>query len=313
MKTIFLFSILALITNLSYAQLPVSLTLPQASPFEERSITIGLTKIHLEYSSVGIKEREIWGGLVPYGEVWRTGANKNTIFTVSDHVLINGKELKAGSYGLHTIPGENEWLLIFSNFSEAWGSYFYDKTEDALRITVPAEKMDSKYEWMKFSFSDYTSTSVEISLKWAYLKVPFNVEVPMEVTFANIENQFKTLPAFSWQGWVQGANYTLNNSYRLDKGLEWAEQAVRRERNLQTIGTLGKLLVLNDQKAKGLEYAEELTKTWADNWRSYYSAAEIFEEAGENKEAITFYEKAISLTDSENTKNRLQQRIDQLK
>ncbi|MEQ9266111.1 MAG: DUF2911 domain-containing protein, partial [Balneolaceae bacterium] len=108
------------------AQLPVSLNLPQTSPHEYRSITIGLTDISFEYSSVGIKGREIWGGLIPYGRVWRTGANKNTIFTVSDDVLINGQELKAGSYGFHTIPGEEEWVIIFSNFSEAWGSYFYD-------------------------------------------------------------------------------------------------------------------------------------------------------------------------------------------
>ncbi|MBO6524574.1 MAG: DUF2911 domain-containing protein [Balneolaceae bacterium] len=299
-------------SQFTFAQLPVSLTLPQSSPFEERCITIGLTEIGFEYSSVGIKEREIWGELVPYGEVWRTGANRNTVFTISDDVLINGEELRAGSYGLHTIPGENEWILIFSNFSEAWGSYFYDESEDALRITVPAEKMDSKYEWMKFSFSDYTPTSVEISLKWAYRKIPFTVEVPMEVTFKNIEKQFKTLPAFGWQGWVQGANYTLNNEYRLDKGLEWAEEALRIERNLQTIGTVGKLYVLNNKKEKGFEYATELTKTWPENWRSYYSAAEIFETAGENNRAREAYLKARDLVTDQNSKYVIQRRTDQL-
>lgn len=303
----------AFISQFTLAQLPVSLTLPQASPFEERSITIGLTKISFEYSSVGIKGREIWGGLVPYGEVWRTGANKNTVFTISDDVLINGEPLKAGSYGLHTIPGETEWTIIFSNFSDAWGSYFYDETEDALRIKVGAAKMDSKYEWMKFSFSDYTPTSVEMSLKWAYRKIPFTVEVPMKVTFRNIENQFKTLPAFGWQGWIQGANYTLNNEYRLDKGLEWAEQALRRERNLQTVGTAGKLYILNDQRGKGLNLASELTDTWTKNWRAYYSAAEIFETAKEIDKAINAYEKAISLTENNRAKEMLRERISQLK
>ncbi|GAB5408679.1 MAG: hypothetical protein BalsKO_10440 [Balneolaceae bacterium] len=299
-------------SNLTNAQLPVSLTLPQASPMETRSITIGFTEISFEYSSVGIKGREIWGDLIPYGKVWRTGANKNTVFTISDDVLINGQELKAGSYGFHTIPGEEEWVVIFSSFDDAWGSYFYDESEDALRITVPVEEMDSKYEWMKFSFSNYTQTSVDIALKWAYRNVPFKVEIPMETTFAHIEKQFKTRPAFTWQGWIQGANYTLNNEYRLDKGLEWAKQAHRREQNLQTVGTLAKLLVLNDQKEEGLKLAEELTETWSDNWRSHYSAAEIFEEADENDKAKSAYQKAKELTDNEGNKYVLQQRIDQL-
>lgn len=312
MRKLLLLLSLFTFSELSFAQLPVSLTLPQASPHESRSITIGLTEISFEYSSVGIKDREIWGGLIPYGEVWRTGANKNTIFTISDDVLVNGQELKAGSYGFHTIPGEREWVIIFSNFSEAWGSYFYNESEDALRITVPAEEMDSKYEWMKFSFSNYTATSVNISLKWAHRNIPFSVEIPMETTFANIEKQFKTRPAFSWQGWIQGANYTLNNEYRLDKGLEWANQAINRERNLQTVGTLGKLLVLNGEKEEGLKHATELTNTWSDNWRSHYSAAEIFEEADENEMAKSAYQKAIDLVPNERSKSVLQQRIDRL-
>ena len=307
-----LLSVLVLFPILSLAQLPVSLTLPQASPQESRSITIGFTEIKLDYSSVGIKDRTIWGELVPYGKVWRTGANKNTVFSVSDDVLINGQELKAGSYGFHSIPGETEWVLIFSNFSEAWGSYFYDEAEDALRITVLVEEMDSRYEWMKFSFSNYTATSIDIALKWAHRSVPFTIEIPMETTFSHIENQFKNRPAFTWQGWVQGANYTLNNEYRLDKGLEWAKKGVLRERNLQTIGTLGKLLVLNGEKEEAIEAANELTETWAENWRAHYSAAEIFEEAKEIKLAKSAYQKAIELTENQRTKSLLQERIDNL-
>jgi hypothetical protein len=295
------------------AQLPVSLTLPQASPKETRSITIGFTTISFEYNSVGIKEREIWGGLVPYGEVWRTGANKNTLFTVTDDVLINGQKLKAGSYGMHTIPGEDEWVIIFSNFNEAWGSYFYDESEDALRIKVTPEEMESKYEWMKFSFSDYTSTSVDISLKWAYLKVPFKVEIPMETTFAHIENQFRTLPAFSWQGWAQGANYTLDNEYRMDKGLEWAKQALRRERNLQTVGLLGKLQVINGEEEEGIKNAEALISEFGDTWRGYYSAAEIYESARDMKKAEEAYKKAKELAKDDRTKQVLKSRIESLK
>lgn len=294
------------------AQLPASLSLPQASPKETRSITIGFTTISFEYNSVGIKGRDIWGGLVPYGEVWRTGANENTLFTITDDVLINGQKLEAGTYGMHTIPGEEEWVIIFSNFNKAWGSFFYDEAEDALRITVKAEEMDSKYEWMKFSFSEYTTTSVDISLKWAHLDVPFKVEIPIETTFAHIEDQFRTLPAFSWQGWLQGATYTLNNEYRTDKGLEWAKQALRRERNIQTVGVLGKLQIINGEKEEGLQNAEALEKEWGDTWRGHYSAAEIYEIAEDSKKAQSAYKKAMSMVPDERTKQVLQSRIDAL-
>ncbi len=307
------FLMMCFLSTAVLAQLPVSLTLPQASPKETRSITIGFTTMSFEYNSVGIKGREIWGGLVPYGEVWRTGANKNTLFTVTDDVLVNGQKLKAGSYGMHTIPGEEEWVIIFSNFSEAWGSYFYDESEDALRIKVTPEEMDSKYEWMKFSFSDYTNTSVDISLKWAHLKVPFKVEIPMETTFAHIENQFRTLPAFSWQGWVQGATYLQNNDYKLDVALEWAARALQIDRSVQTLGLHAKLLVLNEQKEKGLEQAAEMRKEWSSDWRAHYSAAEVYEEAEELKKAEEAYKQAKELASDDRTKQVLQRRIDSLK
>jgi len=307
------FLMICFLSTAVLAQLPVSLTLPQASPKETRSITIGFTTMSFEYNSVGIKGREIWGGLIPYGEVWRTGANKNTLFTVTDDVLINGQKLKAGSYGMHTIPGEEEWVIIFSNFSEAWGSYFYDENEDALRIKVNPEEMESKYEWMKFSFSDYTNTSVDISLKWAHLKVPFKVEIPMETTFAHIENQFRTLPAFSWQGWVQGATYLQNNDYKLDVALQWAARALEIDRSVQTLGLHAKLLVLNEQKEKGLEQAAEMRKEWSSDWRAHYSAAEVYEEAEELKKAEEAYKQAKELASDDRTKQVLQRRIDSLK
>lgn len=309
---ILLFALVSIFAVPVTAQLPVSLNLPQVSPKETRSLTIGLTTISFEYNSVATRDREIWGGLVPYGEVWRTGANANTLFSVTDDVLINGEPLATGEYAIHTIPNKDSWTVIFSNFTTAWGSYFYDESEDALRIEVVPEEMSSTYEWMKFSFENYTDTSADISLKWAGLKVPFKLEVPMDVTFKNIENQFRTLPAFSWHGWYQGADYTLRKDYNLEKGLEWAEQAVRRERNPQTVGLLGRLQVVTGDKEGGLKSASELAKSWKDNWRAHFSAAEIYKEAGDNKKAIKAYEKARDLTENERTKNQLQARIDAL-
>lgn len=308
MKHLILSILFSLSSVLLFAQIPTSLSLPQASPLEERSITIGLTKISLEYSSVGIKGREIWGGLIPYGEVWRAGANKNTIFTIEDDVLINGQPLAAGSYGFHTIPGEKEWVLIFSKNNEAWGSYFYDESEDALRFTVPVKEMDNTYEWMKFAFSKYTATSVDISLKWAHRNVTFTVEVPMEVTFAHIKNQFTSLPAFSWQGWQQGANYCLVNEYELETGLKWAKESVRREANPQTLNTLARLQLKNEQKSETMQTVDQLMG-WKDNWRAQYWSGEILEMAGDVKGAKKAYENALELVSNPTWKATIEKRI----
>ena len=284
-----------LFMNSAYAQLPVSLELPRTSPKETRSLTIGFTKIAFEYSSVATRDREIWGALVPYGRVWRTGANENTLFSVTDDVRINGQLLKAGTYAMHTIPNEEEWTIIFSNFTGAWGSFFYDEAEDALRVTVTPEKMDSKYEWMKFSFADYTSTSAEISLKWAGLKIPFMVEVAEETTFAHIENQLRTLPAFRWYGWFQGAEYCLDNDVHHDKGLVWSEQALQRGKNAQTMYVRSVYLAKNGQISEALSLSEENLESNPDNWMSHYGHGWALLEANNAKGAETALKKALEL------------------
>lgn len=294
-KTIIATFFLSITATLAVAQLPASLELPRVSPFETRSITIGYTTIGFEYSSVGIKGRDIWGELIPYGQVWRTGANENTVFSVTDDVLINGNPLPAGTYGLHSIPGEESWTLIFSNFSDAWGSYFYDESEDQLRLEVSLEEMNSTYEWMKFSFENYTDTSVDMSLKWAGLKVPFTVEVPREVTFRHITNQFRTLPAFRWQGWFQGANYALDNEYQMGTGLEWANNAVNRERNTQTLTVKARLHAKTGEEKAAIQSAEELISEFPDEWRAYYGAALTHQDLEDMDNAIELIEQAIEL------------------
>ena len=299
-------------SSLAIAQLPASLELPRVSPMETRSITIGYTTISFEYSSVGIKGRDIWGALIPYDRVWRTGANENTTFSVTDDVLINGNPLPAGTYGLHTIPGEDSWTLIFSNFSEAWGSYFYDESEDQLRVEVTPEEMNSTYEWMKFSFENYTDTSVDMSLKWAGLKVPFTVEVPREVTFQGIANQFRTLPAFRWQGWFQGAEYTLNNEYRMETGLEWADNAVNQERNTQTLTVKARLLAKTGDKETAEELARELTEEFSDEWRAFYGAALVHKDIEDINRAIDLMEQAIELA-PDTIANQLKSALENMK
>lgn len=134
------------------------------------------TDITIVYSRPGVKGRKIWGGLVPYDKVWRAGANENTTFEVTKDVLINGQKLPAGKYGLHMIPGKKDWIIIFSKNNSAWGSFDYNKDEDALRITV-TPKESPHQEWLMYGFENLAGTSATGYLWWEKLKMPFEVKV----------------------------------------------------------------------------------------------------------------------------------------
>jgi hypothetical protein len=146
------------------------------------------TDITIEYSRPGVKGRKIWGGLVPYGLApgnkysdnkpfpWRAGANENTTIEFNKDVLIEGKPLPAGKYGIHMIPGEKEWVIIFSKNNSAWGSFAYKQEEDALRVTVTPLKAPFQ-EWLEYGFDDLAGTSATAYLHWEELKVPFKIKL----------------------------------------------------------------------------------------------------------------------------------------
>jgi len=174
-------SISLLLTSSSFAQKKKK---PQVriSPKAEVFQIIGLTDVRISYSRPGVKGRKIWGGLVPYNKVWRTGANEATKITFSTDVKINGKKLKKGAYGFFAIPTEKEWTLIFNNVADQWGAFTYNEAKDALRIKVKPEK-GNYAEWLYYSFDKMNvqkrgkPNSAVICLNWENLKVPFTVEV----------------------------------------------------------------------------------------------------------------------------------------
>jgi hypothetical protein len=142
--------------------------------------------ITIDYSRPGVKGRKIWGGLVPYGMnpgnqysknkpfPWRAGADLNTTIEFNKDVLIEGKPLPAGKYGLHMIPGEKEWIIIFSKKNDAWGSFTYDQADDALRVTVTPVTAPHE-EWLMFGFDNLAGTSATAFLHWEQLRVPFKI------------------------------------------------------------------------------------------------------------------------------------------
>lgn len=146
------------------------------------------TDITFDFSRPGVKGRKIWGALVPFGMSpgneysegnpypWRAGANENTTIEFNNDLLIEGQKLPAGKYGIHMIPAEEEWTIIFSKNSAAWGSFSYNKTEDALRVTV--EPVEAPHqEWLTYGFEDLAGTSATAFLHWETLKVPFKMEL----------------------------------------------------------------------------------------------------------------------------------------
>lgn len=161
---------------------------PRKSPNATVTQRVGLTDITVTYGRPGVKGRNIWGELVPYGMhpgieytkgrefPWRAGANDNTTIKFSQDVQVEGQNLPAGVYGVHMIPGKDQWEVIFSKNSTSWGSYSYNAEEDALRVTVTPQKA-AHNEWLSYYFTDLTDNSAILNLHWEKLKVPVKVEV----------------------------------------------------------------------------------------------------------------------------------------
>ena len=208
---------LAFIFILSLGSFGQQLKTPRPSPDATVKQYVGVTEITIDYSSPGVKGRKVWGELVPFGEIWRTGANEATTITFSDVVKVNGNELPAGTYGLHTIPGENEWEFIFSKDTKVDGSSNFNKDNEVLRIKAKPEEHHFM-ERMTFLFTDVTDNSASVNLLWDKLKVSFNIETNTQELFLS-----KAREQLSWSPTFQAAQYCLTNNTNLEEAYKWIE------------------------------------------------------------------------------------------
>lgn len=241
--------------------------LPRPSPGATVSQMIGLTDVSISYSRPGVKERKIWGGLVPYNKVWRTGANEATKITFSDNVKINGQPLPAGAYSVATIPNENEWTVIFNKNTDLWGAFGYKQEEDALRIQVKPQPADF-VERMEFSFTDLKDNSAVAALNWEKLMVPFTIEVDVHAkAMANIKKAMAELKPDDYTTPYRCANYYLRTDTDPEQALQWIEQSVKiKETYFNTAvyaRLLGKLGKYKEAVAEG-EKSVQLSKA-SDN------------------------------------------------
>lgn len=271
------------------AQAPAALRLPRPSQKASVMQTVGVTDITITYSRPGVKGRKIWGDapaaaaagtatlddsrarakdapIVPYGHVWRTGANEATTFTVTDDVLINGQKLPAGNYSLHTIPGRDEWTVIFNSDAGQWGSFSYDEKKDVLRVKVKPQMVADTQEWLLYSFPVVTGNTAQVLIRWEKVAVPFTVEVP------NVEALMRTkidaaiaANPTDWRIQLQVANQYANDE-KWDEALKWVDQSIKIKETYQNLASRAQLLYAAGKKDEAMTVAEQAIKRGkADN------------------------------------------------
>lgn len=338
------------ITNSTSAQLDF---LPRGSQMAKIGQRIGNTDVTIIYSRPSVNDREIWGALVPYGmnnlgfgtakeSPWRAGANENTIFKTSHDLTIGGKILPAGKYGLHMIVNEdNSATIVFSKNYSAWGSYFYEPSEDALRVDVETNEV-SHVEQLTFNFNDVDAKSAVVALSWEKKQIQFKIETDVtENVLAEVRQQLQTNPGFNRPSWEQAANFALNNEGDLDEALGWVDAAIAGQffsqktfNNLQIksqimakkgktaeaealmkealpLGTVfqvhgyGRQLIGQGKTAEALEIFKWNVKNNKDTWPVHYGLARGYSAIGDNKSTLKHLKIALENAPAQANRDRV--------
>lgn len=236
------------------AQQSPAFTTPRPSPKATLSQQIGLTDVTIVYSRPGVKGRQVWGTLVPYDKVWRTGANEATTFTVSDDVTIDGHPLPKGSYSLHSIPGKDDWTLIFNKTANQWGSFNYDPAQDALRVKVKPEAANFT-ESMNFVVPEVSADSAKIVLRWEKIAVPFTLGTnTTEKVLAGARAAVAAAPATDWRIPFRAASFALD-AKRMTEATEWLDRSLEAEQNINNLYLKARLQAASGNKAEAVKTA----------------------------------------------------------
>jgi hypothetical protein len=247
---------------------------------------IGVTDVTITYSRPGVKGRKIWGDplpeqasakgeatldnqnerpkdavIVPYGHMWRTGANEATMFVVNDDVLINGQKLAAGSYSLHTIPTKDEWTIVFNGTANQWGSFNYDPAKDTLRVKAKPQWVNENQEWLAYTFDPVGDDSAQVNIRWEKVSVPFTVKVPdvAASTMAKLKSTVGNAKPDDWRTRMQAGNYLLNNQNAADDtlGMEWLDQSIKVKETFQNLAAKANALYKAGKKEEAVALGEQ--------------------------------------------------------
>ncbi len=282
---------------------------PQASVMQ----TIGPVRVTIDYSSPRVvrgkndRRGKIWGDLVPWGMSdlgfngctscpWRGGANENTNFTTTHEVRVQGQKLPAGTYGLHFIPGQDEWTVIFSKDAASWGSYWYDPRNDALRVTTKAGKSEY-HEWLTYEFPTREPSKATLALRWEDLQVPLTIEVEdVNALWADqMRTDLRGWAGFAWQSWQQAAEFCADNKVNLPEALVWAQRAVSDpysggEENFVTLMTLSKLQAANGRADDAAKTFDRAVSHRTAGPVQIHQAARALQREGKKDQAVKLYQ-----------------------
>lgn len=231
------------------------LRLPRSSPKATLTQTVGVTDVTINYSRPGVKGRSVWGSLVPFDQVWRTGANEATTISFSDDVLINGQKLPKGTYSLHTIPGRDEWTIIFNSVADQWGSYSYDAAKDVLRVKARPERAEFR-EWMGFEIPELTTDTAKVVLRWDTVAVPFTVDtqsVSRSLTAA--QAAIDSSANARWMTPYRAADFAFNEG-RMTEAERWLDMAIKENENTATLWLKARMLNKQGKRADAIRAAE---------------------------------------------------------
>lgn len=267
----FCLAILCLMFHTNHTQAQQTVKTPRGSQAAEVSQYIGLTKVTINYSRPSVRKRAIWGKLVPYGLQqinfgakgkipWRAGANENTTFATTHEISIEGKTLPAGKYGVHMILSESgKTTIIFSKNNKAWGSYFYNQAEDALRVDVQMQDSPLHFENLIYLFEDVSNNAAMASLYWGKKKISFKVSADVHsITLASMKKDLTSLPGFNWQGPLSAARYCINNNVYLDQAMTWLNQSIQIQPNFQNQSLKAGLLLRKGQKKEAIAVIDQI-------------------------------------------------------
>lgn len=231
------------------------LEFPAPSPQCTVKQRVGLTDVEVTYSRPGLKGREVFGSMIPYGKVWRTGANAATKLVFSTDVKINGHDIPAGTYALMTIPGKDEWTVIINKGSDQWGTYKYDEKADLVRFAVKPISVSTPIETMTIEFDNFKDESADMKLAWDKVKVPMKLEVNYidkltKQIEAEMASDKKEKPYF------QAANFWFNHEKDLQQAKKWVDAAVAERDAFYIVHLQAKILAKLGDKTAALAAAK---------------------------------------------------------
>jgi len=264
------------------------LKLPRPSQAASVTQRVGVTDVTVTYSRPGVKGRAIFGdppkdsyakgeatlddqykrpegmAIVPFGHVWRSGANEATQFVVTDNVLINGQKLPAGSYSLHTVPGKDEWTIVFNGAANQWGSFDYDEKKDTLRVKAKPEWLKDNQEWLEYSFDPVTDDSATVNIRWEKVRVPFTVQVDLVgTTMLHAREAVSAAKADDWRTPFNAAQYAKQNNMNddasrwFDQSLKVLDASIATKETFQNLSAKANVLYVSGKKDEAFTVAEK--------------------------------------------------------